>query len=147
MEIRFAEEKDFLQLFEIIKEFALYMKKPDQVTITLDQMIRNKSSFGCLIACEGDEILGYAVYFYGWYSWTGKSLYIDDLYVREKFRGKKIGTQLLDRLTEIAKQENCTKMRWQVADWNTNAIEFYRKRGAEFDEVERNCDLKLINLP
>ena len=143
MEVREAAENDFIRVFDLIKEFSVFIRTPEKVTVTLEQMIRDQKSFGCLVACEGEEIVGYALYFFGYYSWTGKSLYMDDLYVKERYRGRNIGTKLLDSLIEIAKKENCTKVRWQVSNWNRKAIEFYTKKGAEFDDIERNCDLKL----
>jgi diamine N-acetyltransferase len=143
IEIKPAEDKDFDQIYTLIKEFSVFIKTPEKVSTTLDQMIRDKELFKCLIAVEGEKIIGYAFYFFGYYSWTGKSLYLDDLYVTEKYRGKNIGSKLLNAIIEIARKENCTKVRWQVSDWNRNAIEFYKKHGAEIDNVERNCDLKL----
>ena len=87
--------------------------------------------------------MGFATYFIAYYSWTGKVVYLDDLYVLEKYRGLGIGSKLLDRVIEIAKNENCKKVRWQVSNWNDKAIEFYKMRGAIIDEVEINCDLKI----
>ncbi len=106
-------------------------------------MMRDKDYFHCLVAVIGDTIIGFATYFFAYYSWTGKALYLDDLYVLEKHRGQKIGSLLMDSIFEMAKLENCTKVRWQVSNWNTEAIEFYKKRGAVIDTVEINCDVKL----
>ena len=78
-----------------------------------------------------------------YYSWTGKTIYLDDLYVLENYRGRGIGNALLDKVIETAKTENCKKVRWQVSNWNGKAIEFYKKRGAIIDDVEINCDLLL----
>ena len=41
-----------------------------------------------------------------------------------------MGTKLLKKIFEVAKAENCKRVRWQVSDWNTSAIEFYKKCGA-----------------
>jgi len=49
----------------------------------------------------------------------------------------------MDEVFELAKQEGCKKVRWQVSKWNKNAIEFYKKKGAVIDDVEINCDLIL----
>lgn len=49
----------------------------------------------------------------------------------------------MDSIFDIAIQKNCKKVRWQVSNWNSKAIEFYKKRGAVVDEIEINCDLKL----
>jgi GNAT superfamily N-acetyltransferase len=76
---------------------------------------------------------GYALFF-GYYStWEGRpGLFLEDLFVREVFRGKRIGKALLAHVARIAQRENCFGMRWEVLDWNQPAIEFYQSLGATF---------------
>ncbi len=81
-----------------------------------------------------------ALWFYAYYTWVGKSLYLDDLFVKETHRKNKIGTLLLNYIMEVARDENCKRVRWQVLNWNTNAIELYRKAGAVIDGEWLNCD-------
>lgn len=136
-----AKESEYWSVIQLIKEFAAFIKTPEKVSITVEQMIQDKEYFNCLVAVnESDEIVGFATYFYTFYSWTGKSLYLDDLFVPEQYRGKKIGSRLLDQAFEIAKRENCRKIRWQVSNWNAKAIAFYKQKGATIDETEINCD-------
>ncbi|MDR2912945.1 MAG: GNAT family N-acetyltransferase [Alistipes sp.] len=97
-------------------------------------------------SCEksgGGEILGYATCFFAYYSWTGKSLYMDDLYVRPEWRGHGIGTKLIRAAIDFARENGCHKMRWQVSEWNAPAIGFYTHLGAQIDDTERNCDLTI----
>lgn len=141
--IRKATENDFEEVYSLIKEFALFIKTPGKVSITPERMKLDKDYLQCLVAVEGERIIGFATYFFAYYSWTGKAIYLDDLYVLEECRGKKIGTMLMDTVLEVGRKENCTKVRWQVSNWNNKAIEFYKKRGAVIDDVEINCDLKL----
>jgi diamine N-acetyltransferase len=68
-------------------------------------------------------------------------LYLDDLYVKEEYRGKGVGQSFFDALITEAKQSGCKKMRWQVSRWNEKAIQFYKHIGATIDDVELNCDL------
>jgi ribosomal protein S18 acetylase RimI-like enzyme len=143
IEIRKASENDFTSIHGLVKEFATFIETPEKVTITVEQMIQDKDYFKCLIAIDCNIIVGFATYFFSYYSWTGKALYIDDLYVKENHRGKSIGTNLLDTLFHIANEENCKKVKWQVSNWNERAIEFYKKRGAVIDDIEINCELKL----
>ncbi|HYE54973.1 MAG TPA: GNAT family N-acetyltransferase, partial [Chitinophagaceae bacterium] len=46
----------------------------------------------------------------------------------------------------VARQENCKRVRWQVSDWNTPALEFYKKCGAEIDHEPCNCDFGLEQI-
>jgi len=68
---------------------------------------------------------------------------MDDLYVKPEFRGTGIGTQLIHKVIGYAKETHCHKLRWQVSGWNSPAITFYKKIGAEIDGTEQNCDLML----
>ncbi|AXE17945.1 GNAT family N-acetyltransferase [Runella rosea] len=142
--IRKGTPEDFPAILQLIQEFAVFQKTPEKVTITLDQMLENKDLFQCLVVeKEDDQLIGFASFFMAYYSWSGKALYLDDLYVKKEFRGHQIGTQLLDRLIDYANTEQCKKVRWQVSNWNKEAIEFYKKMGAKVDDTEINCDLYL----
>jgi diamine N-acetyltransferase len=142
--IRKAREQDFPVILSLIKEFSVFQKTPGKVTITLEQMIKEKDLFQCLIAETGDnEIAGFASYFFTYYSWTGKGLYLDDLYIKDAFRKQSIGKKLLDAVIRLAKDEQCKKVRWLVSGWNKNAIEFYKKMGAVVDDTDLICDLSL----
>lgn len=139
--IRQATEKDFQAILDLIKELALFEKAPEKVTNTLEQMKQEKHLFQSLVAeSQTGEIVGMVLYFFAYYTWVGKSLYLDDLYVKEEYRRHKIGSALLNEVFEVAKAENCNRVRWQVLNWNTNAIEMYRKCGATIDDQWLNCD-------
>ena len=140
--IRKIEEYDFPVLIFLFKEFALFEKLPGKMTNSVEQMMKEKEYLTGFVAVNAaDEILGYVTYFFGYYTWIGKSLYMDDLYVRPDFRGAGVGTKLINEVIAFAKAENCKKLRWQVSEWNQPAIDFYKGLGANVDAVESNCDL------
>jgi len=140
--IRKIEESDYLVLISLFKEFALFEKLPEKMTNSVEQMLREKEYLRGFVAVNDvDEIVGYATYFFGYYTWIGKSLYMDDLYVRPNFRGAGVGTKLINEVITFAKAESCKKLRWQVSEWNQPAIDFYKSLGANVDAVESNCDL------
>jgi GNAT superfamily N-acetyltransferase len=138
--IREGEERDFPVLMELIKGLATFEKAPDEVKNSIGQMRKEKESFGSFVAEKDGEILGAAIYFFAYYTWVGKSLYLDDLYVRPDHRRKKVGSMLLKKVFELAKQENCKRLRWQVLSWNKDAISFYEKHGATISNEWLNCD-------
>ncbi len=141
--IRKGEEKDFEQVLGLIKELALFEKAPKKVSNTVEQMKKEKDFFKLLVAEKpGGEIIGFALFYFVYYTWVGKSLYLDDLYVKEAYRGNKIGSALLDRVIDFGKQNHVKRIRWQVLNWNTPAIEFYKKLGANLDDEWINCDLE-----
>lgn len=139
--IRKAQINDFKEVYNLIKEFATFIRTPEKVVTTPEQMIEDKDYFQCYIALDKGRIIGFATYFIAYYSWTGKTFYLDDLYVLESYRGQGIGNRLLDQVIATAKEEQCKKIRWQVSNWNQKAIAFYKSKGATIDEVEINCEL------
>jgi len=142
MNIRKIEETDYATLVLLFKEFALFEKLPDKMTNSVEQILQEKQYLTGFVALNaGNKIVGYVTYFFGYYTWIGKSLYMDDLYVRPGFRGAGVGTKLINEVIAFAKAENCKKLRWQVSEWNQPAIDFYKNLGANVDAVESNCDL------
>jgi len=140
--IRNAVESDFPQIVDLFMEFATFEKMPDKMTNTVEKMIEEKDFFHCFVAESSDKkIIGYATYFFGYYTWIGKSVYMDDLYVKPEYRASGTGTLLIGRVIELAKSSQCHKLRWQVSNWNNPAIGFYKSIGATIDSTEQNCDL------
>lgn len=140
--IRNAVEDDFPSVLSLIKELAEFEKAPDKVTNSVELMKMEKDFFHCFVAETDDkEIIGIALYFFVYYTWVGKSLYLEDIFVKSSFRGKNIGTALMEKIFETAKTEDCKRIRWQVLNWNYKAIEMYKKIGAEIDEEWCNCTI------
>lgn len=142
--IREIKADDFTGLITLFTEFATFEKTPEKMTNTVDRMTVEQAFFNGFVALnDSEEIVGYVTHFFAYYTWIGKSLYMDDLYVKEEFRGHGIGTELINKVIEYAKTTNCQKVKWQVSEWNKPAIEFYKSLGASIDSVESNCDLLL----
>jgi len=142
--IRKAVPHDFATILELIKEFARFQNTPQHVGISLEQLQKDERHFKAFVAETSDgSIVAFVSYFYCYYSWSGRAIYLDDLYVQPEYRAQGIGTALLDKIIEAGRTSGCRKVRWQVSNWNRNAIAFYKKFGATIDDVEINCDLRL----
>jgi diamine N-acetyltransferase len=109
--IRKATPEDYKYIFELVNEFSRFQKMPEKVTISVDQMIEQKDHFNCLVA-ENNKgmIIGYTNYSIIYFSWVGKSIYLDDLYVKPSFRGNGIGIKLMNEVFNIAKKEKCNRV-------------------------------------
>lgn len=142
IKIRAATQADFPAILSMIKELAAFEHEEDNVTNTVEQMKKEQKHF-CALVAENDkkELIGFAVYFYAYYTFVGKSIYLDDIYIKEAYRGQKVGSKLLDKFLEIARKENCKRARWQVLNWNEKAIKMYEKYGCTIDKKWYNCDL------
>lgn len=140
VKIRKATEADFPAIVGLIRELAIFENGLENVTNSVELMHEEKDYFNCYVAEIGDEIIGMALYFFAYYTWVGKSLYLDDLYVKEKYRGNNVGSMLMQKMMEVAKAENCKRLRLQVLHWNEPAIDFYNKSGFTVDREWYNCD-------
>lgn len=137
-----ATLSDYADIHQMIMDFATFQKTPEKVSITLDQMKENGDEFKALIARDGDKAIGFATYYFGFSSWSGKHLFLDDLYLETDYRSQGLGHQFMDQLESIAKDKACKSMRWLVSRWNEPAIAFYNKRGAIIEDTEMTCQFK-----
>ncbi len=147
IELRRATREDIPRIFELVKELALFEKAPEEVTATLADYEVNgfgeNPLFGAYLAFYQGKLAGFALWYFRFSTWKGKRFYLEDLYVKDEFRGLGIGKQLIEICFEEAKITNCTGMMWQVLDWNTPAIEFYRQYDAKFDGEWINVNVNL----
>lgn len=134
--IRPATREDVALLRTMIRELAEFERGLEFCTIEETDLERDgfgaNPKFQALIAEWDGQPAGCAVYFDYYSTWEGSGLYLEDLFVRPEFRGKKIGGTLLASVARSALQRNCRALRWEVLDWNRNAIELYKSLGAEF---------------
>ena len=137
--IRKADTADLEAVYGLIKELAIFENAPNEPSNSLKKFVEEGTAkqprFHVLVVEKNNEILGIALYYYGYSTWKGAMLYLDDLVVKEKYRNNGIGKQLLDELIKIAKEERINQMRWHVLDWNENAINFYKKYPVTFDST------------
>ena len=145
--IRRAVAEDCPRLLELIRELAEYEKAPQEVTVTLEHF--TDSGFGpnpvwsaFVVSVEG-IVQGFALYYVRYSTWKGQRMYLEDLLVTDKMRGKGLGKLLFDRLLEEAKEKQFQGMVWQVLDWNQPAINFYKKYNASFDPEWINCSVPI----
>ena len=128
------------------REFAEYERQPDAVVITEETLVRDgfgsQPKFRSLIAEWDGEAIGYALFFGIYSSLKGSGIFLEDLFVREAFRGRGIGRALLSQVARIARQEGCYGIRWEVLSWNESAIKFYQSLGGEFFDEWRQVLLQ-----
>jgi len=141
--IKKAEIWDFEEIHRMILDFATFQKTPEKVSISVQEMLEDADIINALIIKEKDVSIGFATYYFGYSSWSGKHLYLDDIYIETAHRGNGLGHKIMDKLESIARSNNCKSMRWLVSNWNKSAIAFYKKRGASIDGTEFTCQLDL----
>ena len=143
--IRKSLKEDMPQVLALIKELALYEKAAQEVTNNVEEMIKDGFNdnpvYFCDVAEYNSVVVGMAIYFIKYSTWKGKGIYLDDILVTEKLRGKGIGKMLFDNVIKVSHELGVNQLHWQVLDWNTPAINFYKKYPTNFDSEWINCKL------
>ena len=163
MIIRRATAEDCPAMLELIKELAVFEKAPDEVTVDpihfeqsgfgpnpvwwayvveeVEASTSSTSSTASTASTPSTPLIAFALYYIRYSTWKGQVRYLEDILVTESMRGKGVGTMLMDRLIEEAKEKGFSRLSWQVLDWNEPAINFYKKYGASFDGEWVNVSL------
>ncbi|WP_109853613.1 GNAT family N-acetyltransferase [Aquimarina sp. AU58] len=142
MIIRFAKEGDIKQIVLLCKAHAIYEKTTfdsnKKAMLLLQYLFGSENALKCVVVEQNNELLGYATFMKQFSTWDADFyIYLDCLYLKEETRGKGIGTKIMAMVKEFAISEGCTIIQWQTPDFNTDAINFYKKTGAKSKAKER----------
>jgi GNAT superfamily N-acetyltransferase len=135
MKIRKGQKEDMNGVLELIKELAIFEKEPDAVLITVEDLVRDgfgeNPLFHVFVAEVEEEIVGIALYYYRYSTWKGKTIHLEDLVIKETMRGTGLGYALYSEIIKQGQRDKVRRIEWNVLDWNTPAVEFYKKSGAK----------------
>jgi GNAT superfamily N-acetyltransferase len=127
---------DLADLLELIRELAGFERLEHEVEATVESL--HSSFFGsqpaatALMARSSNEPVGYAIYFFTFSSFIGRpGIWLEDLYVRPQFRRQGLGRALIHAVARIGAERDCGRFEWTALNWNENALDFYRKLGAQ----------------
>lgn len=134
--IRAATPADVPVIFDLIKQLAVYEKLEHMVTgseaMLQDALFGAKPVCECVVAREGDQPVGFALYFSTFSTFLTKpGLYLEDLFVVPDKRGSGYGKALMKHLAQLAQSRGCGRFEWRVLDWNEPSIKFYESIGGE----------------
>ena len=133
--IRKGIKKDLPSILRLIKELADYENSLEEVTITLEDLendgFGNHPWYWFLVAEKNNQIIGLSFYWVRYSTWKGKFLFLEDFVIKEEYRRQGIGSKLFEETIKICQKLKLNGMIWQVLDWNTPAIDFYKKYNAD----------------
>lgn len=146
LRIRSATQKDAPLILSFVRELAEYEREPQAVAAREEDFRRDgfgaNPKFRVAIAESDGEPAGMAFFFSHYSTWRGREgIFVEDLIVRPKFRGKGVGKSLMAHLARTAIAEGAYGMRWEVLDWNETAVKFYKGIGGRFREHQRTMQL------
>ena len=132
--IRQGEKTDMISVIKLIQELAHFEKEPDAVVVTVADLERDgfgdSPLFHVFVAEMNNEIIGMALFYPRYSTWKGPTIHLEDLIVTKSKRGLNIGSALYTKVIEYGYKKGVKRIEWVVLDWNTPAIEFYKKSGA-----------------
>ena len=141
--IKTSEIEDISHIIALLREFAAYENLLDFVEITEERL--NIALFGegktaeAIVAFDGATAIGYAIFYPNFSTFRGqRGFYLEDIYIKKSFRQKGIGEMMLKHIAKLAKSRGFERIDFLVLDWNTPAVNFYKKLGAVRDEEERH---------
>jgi ribosomal protein S18 acetylase RimI-like enzyme len=150
--IRKGTKQDIPAMMRLVMELATFEREPEAVVNTEKMLMEDGFGeypiyrvFVAEEAASGD-VIGMALYYTAYSTWKGRLLYLDDLVVTENYRQYGIGLKLINEVLKAAQADKVEQIRWQVLDWNTPAIEFYKKLGAKLDPSWINCSLTKVEI-
>ena len=136
---------DVPTILHLIQALAIYEKEP-LTTVTATEATLTSTLFptspspryaSCILAYIGAEAVGMAIYFTSYSTWRAQpGIYLEDLFVRDDFRGRGVGTALLARLAKEVQRIGGARLEWCVLRWNEPSIKFYESIGAKDQGVE-----------
>lgn len=132
--IRAARAADIPLVLGLIRELAEYEQLAAEVVATEEQLRRwlcGAAPAAEVLIAERERPLGFALFFTSFSTFLGRpGLYLEDLFVRPRFRGQGVGRALLSHLARLVRERGYGRLEWSVLDWNTPAIGFYERLGA-----------------
>ena len=135
MNIRKGNPEDMEAVLVLIQELADFENESNAVVITVEDLVRDGFSstplFHVFVAEVETQIVGIALYYYRYSTWKGKTIHLEDLVVKENMRGSGVGFALYSEVIKQGKKDNVRRIEWNVLDWNTPAINFYKNSGAK----------------
>lgn len=102
----------------------------ERFSLTFDEALKNTDLIILFMIKKKEKIIGFANLMIIFSVWShGKSLILDDLYIKEEFRGNGIGRSIMQYIEQYAKEHGFKRLQFQSEYTNTEAHKFYCKLG------------------
>ena len=134
--LRKVTEADVPVLMTLIRALAAFERLESGVTASEQDLHRglfgDEAIAEAMIAWRDDEPIGFVIWYETFSTFRGrKGIYIEDLFVTESCRGSGVGRALLQHLAQVAVEQGCFRLEWEVLHWNEPAVAFYERIGGK----------------
>lgn len=133
--IRKTEKEDLQHVYAMIQELIEY-QNATPTSLTLDDLIRDGGFTGLhplyfsFFAEVDGKPVGYTIAFYSYSTWEGRSLLLEDIYVKPEARKHGVGRKLMQATVQYGIQQGCSRLDLHVLKSNETARKFYGRIGA-----------------
>ncbi|MBK8698955.1 MAG: GNAT family N-acetyltransferase [Saprospiraceae bacterium] len=143
--IRKCTKEDLQDIYNLVKALAVFEKEPDAVKAQPEEYHKayDQKLIDAIVAEFEGQIIGMVFYYPVFSSWNGRTMYLEDFIVKDEYRNRGIGQELFDAFISEARAQQCRQVKWQVLDWNEEAIRFYKRNGASIEKNWWNGRMKL----
>lgn len=128
--VRRATPDDVADITAMIHELAEFEHAAEECAVTEMQIAT--ALFGDCPPVRGHvaeidgEVAAMALWFLNFSTWDGVAgIYLEDLYVRPRFRRGGLARRLLTTLADECVRNGYSRLSWAVLNWNTDAIALY----------------------
>lgn len=128
-------------VLNLIQQLAIFEKEPDAVEVTTSELTEHfhQNKFEVFIAEVDSKTVGMALFYERYSTWKGPYIHLEDLIVLPEFRGRGIGKRLLEWIIFESQERGARRLGWEVLDWNTPAVDFYKSMGADIEKEWWQC--------
>ncbi|NQZ80751.1 MAG: GNAT family N-acetyltransferase [Colwellia sp.] len=136
--VREANADDIDIVYDLIMAIAKHHDQQQYVVTDKNELLTagfgKQPQFGVLLAEVDGKVAGYCSYTWNYSIWLGsRYMNIDDIFVWQEYRGKKVGEKLMYKAKEVCQNKGGNRIRWEVEKDNHAAIKFYERLGANID--------------
>jgi GNAT superfamily N-acetyltransferase len=141
--IRKGRSEDLDAAMDLVMELAIFEKAPEAMVATKEmyQECFDNNTYDFNVATIDEKVVGMTLFYYCFSTWKGKMCYLEDFVVAEGYRSQGVGQMLFDVLIKEAKDNHCALVKWQVLDWNAEAIKFYQRQNVIIEDEWYNVKI------
>jgi GNAT superfamily N-acetyltransferase len=143
--VRPAQREDLQAIHNLVRQLAIFEEAEAEFTATIQQYQDDFAAgiFEALVGEVDGKIRGMALYYMTYSTWKGKMLYLEDFVVEDDFRNLGLGQLIFDGVIREGRNKGCKLLKWQVLDWNKDALRFYERNNATIEKEWWNGKLFL----
>lgn len=149
--VRKAQSQDCAQVLELMKKLAEFEGYLTEFRVTEQDILTlgiEQRRFTVLVAEQDQRLLGMLVYYILPFTYDMKPwIFIKELFIEEKGRGKGVGQELMQNLAKECVALGGSKIKWDVLTHNNRARGFYENLGAKQEKDWLGYAMDIHTLP